>query len=70
MNRQEIKFWLNYHRIENYTINDDLTVDVVGDVDLIRMELTEIPFQFGVIKGSFYCYKNKLTSLLIRIIVI
>ena len=46
-----------------YTINDDGSIDVEGDVDLSRKKLTKIPFNFGKVSGDFYCYDNQLTSL-------
>ena len=33
--------------IENYTINDDNSIDVDGDVDLYKCELTELPLNFN-----------------------
>src|SRR5690606_19501070 len=61
--KEEIEKWLDKMEIENYTINEDLTVDVKGDVDIIQRELNKIPVQFGIIEGWFECKKNKLTSL-------
>ena len=46
-----------------YTINDDGSIDVEGDVDLSREKLTKIPFSFGKVSGVFYCSYNQLTSL-------
>jgi hypothetical protein len=57
----EIGDWLNKYGVENYTINDDFTVDVDGDVNLYQ--LTEIPIQFRNISGDFSCHNNQLTSL-------
>jgi len=63
-NKQEIENWLNEIEIENFTINNDLTVDVDGDVDLSSEGLTEIPVQFNKINGWFDCNGNeKLKSL-------
>ncbi len=42
--------------IENYTINDDGTVDVLGNVNLGNKGLTKL-------RRDFYCYNNQLTSL-------
>lgn len=58
-----VENWLNDKNISNYTINDDLTVDVKGNVDLMGEELTEIPIQFGKVEGDFLCSHNNLTSL-------
>ena len=59
----QVKEWLDEMGIENYTINDDLTVDVKGNVRIFHQSLTEIPIQFGVVDGNFYCDYNNLTSL-------
>jgi hypothetical protein len=49
--------------IENYTINDDLSIDVDGDVELTNISLNEIPLNFGRVSGCFYTTCNKLKSL-------
>ena len=51
------------YRINNYTFNDDLSIDVDGDVNLDSRELTKIPIKFRNVSGDFSCYSNKLTSL-------
>jgi hypothetical protein len=61
--KEEIENWLDQHDIKEYTINDDLTVDVARSVFLFYDNLTEIPIQFGVINGGFFCTNNKLKSL-------
>jgi len=50
---KEIEKWLDSMGVENYTINNDLTVDVNGDVKLYDKNLVEIPIQFGVVTGYF-----------------
>ncbi len=75
-NERDIKLWLDSYGVENYTINNDLTVDVHGDVNLrnkttgdviptdynfagelnhtvVDEKLSAIPFQFGIVEGSF-----------------
>jgi hypothetical protein len=47
-----------------YTINEDGSIDVDGDVDLYNRNLTKIPFKFRNVSGWFNCSNNKLTSLL------
>lgn len=59
----EVKEWLNINNISDYIINDDLSVDVNGDVDLSNRRLYKIPIKFGRINGNFYCSYNKLKSL-------
>jgi len=46
-----------------YTINDDGSIDVDGNVNLSRKKLTKIPFNFGKVSGNFSCHYNQLTSL-------
>ena len=61
--KEGIKEWLDEMEIKYYTINKDLTVDVNEDVYISFKNLSEIPIQFGIINGGFYCSDNKLTSL-------
>lgn len=61
--KEEIEIWLNGMNIVDYTINNDLTVDVDGDVWLDNKNLIEIPLQFNIVTGVFYCSINYLTSL-------
>jgi hypothetical protein len=49
--------------IENWTINEDGSIDVDGDVDLSHSGLDKIPIKFRNVTGNFYCHNNKLTSL-------
>lgn len=63
MNCIEIERWLQQYSIYDYTINENLDVDVNGDVILTNKNLTEFPFQFGVVTGDFSCSFNILTSL-------
>lgn len=60
--KEDITNWLEEMKIENYTIHDDLTVDVNGTVYLSKKELTSIPVQFGKVE-SFMCQDNQLVSL-------
>jgi hypothetical protein len=62
-NKEKIKEWLDNYNIINYTINDDLTVDIDGDVRLYHQSLREFPIQFGIVKGNFVFGRNKITSL-------
>ena len=61
-----IRKWLDEYKITNYTINDDLTIDVDGDVDLDFYKYEKLPeyIQFGAVRNYFslYCSSN-LTSL-------
>ena len=60
---EEIDSICKKYRISNYTINEDGTVDVDGDVSLSWLRLTKIPLKFGKVTGFFSCNYNKLTSL-------
>jgi hypothetical protein len=60
---QDIESICNKYGIENWTINEDGSIDVDGDVDLSYKELDKIPIKFRNVIGNFYCYHNKLTSL-------
>lgn len=51
------------YRIENYTINSDLSISVDGDVILNNSELNTLPLRFKEVSGGFYCNNNRLKSL-------
>ena len=51
------------HGIDNYTINQDSTVDVERGVYLADRQLTDLPLNFGKVIGNFHCGHNQLTSL-------
>ena len=59
----QVKEWLDEVDITNYTVNDDLTVDVEGNVDISDMNLAHIPIQFGKVSGYFICGGNIISSL-------
>jgi hypothetical protein len=63
--RAQIIKWLDSFGIKNYTINDDLTIDVKGSVKLINQSLTCFPsfIKFNKVSDSFYCSGNQLNSL-------
>jgi hypothetical protein len=60
-----IKIWLNDHEIENYIINDDFSIDVMGSVDLQFQNISEIPLyiQFGNIRGNFKLGRSSMKTL-------
>jgi len=51
------------YNIQNYTINDDYTIDVNGSVYFSNKSLTKIPLKFNIVSRYFYCPNNKLTTL-------
>ena len=61
----KIVAWLEEHKIINYTVLDDLSVNVNGSVTLERVlgDLKELPVQFNKVNGDFSIFDNKLTSL-------
>ena len=63
--RVPIVKWLDSYNIKNYTINDDLTIDVKGDVNLEKQSLSCLPsfIKFNKVSGYFYCSNNHLISL-------
>jgi hypothetical protein len=61
-----IKKWLDEYNITSYIINDDdLTIDVEGDVYVNYKNIKKLPeyIQFNHIKGSFTMYECGLTTL-------
>lgn len=63
MNENNIIKFLSSNLIKNYTINNDLSVDVSGDVFISELKLKEIPINFNKVSGSFDCSYNFLTTL-------
>lgn len=62
--KQAVEAWLASMGIDNYTISDDLVVDVKGDVDISGKGLTALPIQFRKVEGKFDCSNNKLKQLI------
>ena len=62
-NKEGIDSICKEYGIENYTINSDGSIDVVGDVNLSDKRLTKLPLKFRSVTGNFYCHNNQLTSL-------
>lgn len=61
--KEEVNAWLQAMKVDDYQINDDLTVDCEYDVNLRGKGLTELPVQFGSVGGVFAICDNQLTSL-------
>jgi len=72
--KEDIHSMCKKYGIKNYTINEDGTVDVDGNVDLHikglnrpqryrASELKELPLKFGKVSGDFSCSIHKLTNL-------
>lgn len=61
MSIEEIKEFCREFKIKRYTINDDLSIDVDGNVDL--EDLGYIPVKFGKVDGWFHTNHCRLTTL-------
>ena len=61
--REGVEAVISEYGISNYTINNDLSVDVDGSVYLHDLKLNFIPVQFGKVTGIFDCSWNILRSL-------
>lgn len=57
--------WLKDMGINKYILNDDLSIDVITDVNLVDHHLSEFPefIQFNKIWGGFYVGANAWQSL-------
>jgi len=62
-----IEKWLQTYSInkDDYKINDDFSIDVYGDVNLINKKLEQLPvyIKFNKINGGFYAGGNRWKSL-------
>ena len=61
--KEDIESICKKYGIKNYTINEDGTIDVDGDVRLYNKVLNRLPLKFGKVSGNFYCGNNELKSL-------
>ena len=61
--REEVIEVCNRYEIKNYTINDDLSIDVNGNVNLAYRRLEYLPLKFNYVGVDFICSNNKLESL-------
>ena len=61
--REEVIEVCEKHKIINYTINDDLSIDVDGGVGLSDKGLKYLPLRFNYVSGLFQCSFNGLLSL-------
>ena len=61
--KEQISFWCKEHQIEYFTINDNLTVDVDGNVILYMCKMDILPIQFGYVSGDFILGENNLKTL-------
>ena len=61
----KIEDWLKKYNITKYTINNDWTIDVNGEVDLENYPDKELPeyIQFNIVKDIFNISDSKIISL-------
>lgn len=60
---QDIHSICKQFNIQNYTINDDGSIDVDGSVYISYKKLTKLPLKFRNVSGDFDCHNNQLTTL-------
>jgi hypothetical protein len=63
MKKEEIERICKMYNIQEYIINVDMSIDVIGDVDLSDKNLSVLPLNFKYVSGAFECTGNKLISL-------
>lgn len=63
LNRFAVKIRLNLLGIKNYKINDDMSIDVKGDVYLTSSYLPFLPIKFNKVEGDFACDYSNFFSL-------
>lgn len=61
--KDNIITFMDEYNIDNYIINDDMTVDINGDIDISGNDIIDFPFKFNRVIGDFDCSNNLLTSL-------
>ncbi len=62
-NREDIISYLNSLGVKGYKINDDLTIDAIGNVNIRSKQLKNLLVKFNLVHGDFDCSMNLLTSL-------
>jgi hypothetical protein len=50
--------------IKNYTINNDMSIDVNGNVFIMREQVKYLPLVFRDVRTSFHFIESNLTSLI------
>ena len=61
--REEVIEVCKKYEINNYAINDDLSIDIDGNVRLQGEGLEYLPLKFNYVSGGFDCSINALVSL-------
>lgn len=63
-NKYEILTWLTEYAIPNFKINEDLSVDVIGNVIIVSEFIDELPVNFNIVVGDFTIKNTELKSLI------
>lgn len=63
MTKIEIDFYCISYGIKNYTINDDMSIDVNGNVYLSSKGISSFVIKFNKVSGNFDCSWNKIFTL-------
>lgn len=56
--KQAILDWCDRKGLEGYLIQEDLTVDVEGSINLRSKGLSSFPVKFDRVRGDFFCSEN------------
>jgi hypothetical protein len=51
------------YNVYEYTLNDDMSLDVDGDVYIFNAGLTKMPFKLNTVGGSLLLYNNSLINM-------
>lgn len=60
---EEVEAICKWFGLKDYKVNNDLSVDVNGNVDISKRKLSRIPIKFNSVRGHFFCHFNNLKSL-------
>ena len=63
MTKNQIEEICEKFNVKDYTINDDMSIDVSGNINFSYHGLIELPLNFNIVTGDFYCNGNNLTNL-------
>ena len=63
MTEERIHKLCDLYNIQDYTINNDMSIDVDNDVIISELELVYIPLKFNKVSGDFNCSNNNLITL-------
>ena len=58
----KIKKWLDDHKIKGYTIAPDMSVSVIGSVNLMNTGWKKLPVKFTSVKQDFNCINGHLET--------